>query len=67
MIDQYNQANYFLFIKGKSKPLSIKILQSIIRKIPSVTFVFEALNSKIKELEGIMEDLEIHELNQTKF
>ncbi len=64
MIDQYGQANYFLFIKGTSKPQSIKLLASLIRKIPSVTFVFEAIPSKIKELDGIMEDLEIHELSQ---
>lgn len=65
MIEQYNQANYFLLIKGKHNAQDSKLLQSLIRKIPSVTFVFVPVISKIKELDGILQDLEIHELNQT--
>jgi hypothetical protein len=64
MIDQFPQANYFLFIKGKHNPQDSKALQSQIRKIPSVSFVFAPVISKIKELEGILQDLEIHELNR---
>ncbi|HLN52805.1 MAG TPA: IPExxxVDY family protein [Lentimicrobium sp.] len=65
MIEQYSQANYFLFIKGKHKAQDSKSLQSLIRKIPSVTFVFVPEILKIKELSGILQDLELHELNKT--
>ncbi len=65
MIDQYAQANYFLFIKGVLNGEVTKPLQAILRKIISVTFVFVPDINKIKELDGILQDLEIHVIGQS--
>ncbi|MGE5383818.1 MAG: IPExxxVDY family protein [Omnitrophica WOR_2 bacterium] len=64
MIEQYSQANYFLLIKGKKSDNDIKTLLGILRKINLVTFVFIPVIAKIKELDGIMQDIELHELSQ---
>lgn len=63
MIDQYSQANFFLLIKGNKKAYDINTLQSVVRKLQNVTFVFVAVISKIKDINGIMQDLELHEIN----
>lgn len=64
LIEQYSQANYFLMIKGKKSDNDIKNLLSTLRKILTVTFVFVTVITKIKELEGILQDLELHEMEQ---
>ncbi len=64
MISTFQQADYFLIVKGKTNDSNLKQLQSILRSIPSVTFVFNADINKIKELTGILYDLELHELSQ---
>lgn len=63
MIEQYSQANFFLMISDNRNPEDSKNLQSQLRKITSVTFVFVAVLDKIKDLEGILHDLELHEIN----
>lgn len=65
MIEQYAQANYFLLIKGVLNGEVTKPLQGILRKIISVTFVFVPDINKIKELDGILQDLEIHVISQS--
>lgn len=64
LIEQYSQANYFILIKGKASNNNMKVMTTVLRKLPLVTFVFVPVISKIKELSGILHDLEIHELNQ---
>lgn len=64
MIEQYSQANYFIMIKGKKSENEVKGLLSTLRKILTVTFVFVPVLAKIKELDGILQDLELHELDQ---
>lgn len=63
MIDQYTQADYFLMIKGKLDEEYNKALLSSLRQITSVTFVFITVLNKIKELDGILQDLELHQLS----
>jgi len=65
MIEQYSQANYFLLTKGVLNGDGNKTMQSILRKIVSVTFVFVPDINKIKELDGILHDLEIHVMSQS--
>lgn len=65
MIEQYSQANYFLLTKGVLSGDGNKPLQTILRKIVSVTFVFVPDINKIKELDGILHDLEIHVMGQS--
>lgn len=65
MIDQYSQANYFLLVKGNRNDEEVKAIQSTVRKLPSVTFVFVAVINKIKDIDGILHDLEIHELSSS--
>jgi hypothetical protein len=64
LIEAYSQANYFILIKGKSVNSNMKQMTKVLRSIPMVTFVFVPIISKIKELSGMLQDLEIHELNQ---
>lgn len=63
MIDQYSQADYFLLIKGKLDEETNKKILSCLRQMNSVTFVFVAVLNKIKELDGILQDLELHLLS----
>lgn len=63
MIDQYAQADYFLLIKGKLSEETNKAILSSLRQITSVTFVFISVLNKIKELDGILQDLELHLLS----
>lgn len=63
MVEQYTQANFFLMVSENRNPEDLKSLMSKLRKIPSVTFVFEAVVNKIKDMEGILHDLELHEIN----
>lgn len=64
LISLYPHANYFLLIKGRRNDVNSKNLLSTLRKLPLVSFVFLADISKIKELNGILYDLELHELSQ---
>ena len=63
MIEQYSQANYFLLVKGNRNDQDMKTIQSILRKLPSVTFVFVTVINKIRDIDGILYDLELHELS----
>lgn len=62
MIDQYPEANFFLLIKGKKQPILTKAILSSLRSIPNVTMVFSVVAEKIKGLDGIIQDLELHEV-----
>lgn len=65
MIEQYSQANYFLLIKGLFNGDGNKSLQTTLRRIVSITFVFAPDINRIKELDGILHDLEIHVMSQS--
>ncbi|MGE5318204.1 MAG: IPExxxVDY family protein [Chloroflexota bacterium] len=64
MIDQYSQANFFLMISENRSNDDLKAIQSKLRKITTVNFVFEADINKIKDIEGILHDLELHLINR---
>ncbi len=64
LISLYPHANYFLLIKGRRNDVKSKNLLTSLRKLPLVSFVFMADIAKIKELNGILYDLELHELAQ---
>lgn len=60
MVPAYKQADYILMINGQvDSEISVKLNTSI-RKIPGLQMVFNLENDKIKNLEGIMTDLELH-------
>ncbi len=65
MIDQFPQANYFLFVKGKSPSQTTKTLITSLRSISNVTMVFSVNPGNIKGLDGILQDLELHEVKLT--
>ncbi len=60
MVPAYKQADYILMINGLVDDENSVILNTGIRKIPGVQMVFNLENDKIKNLEGIMTDLELH-------
>lgn len=64
IVPEYPQADFFLILVGKIKQENFKNIQSQIRTIPTVTFVFVPDTSRIKDLNGIMQDIELHELEQ---
>lgn len=63
MIEQYSQADFFLLLMGQQDIEKNRELLTMLRQINSVTFVFVPVINKIKELDGIMQDLELHILN----
>jgi hypothetical protein len=60
MIPAYKQADFMLMIKGQIDNERSGLLNTGIRKIPGVQMVFNLEIDKIKNLEGIMTDLELH-------
>ncbi|PKP00902.1 MAG: hypothetical protein CVU14_06395 [Bacteroidetes bacterium HGW-Bacteroidetes-9] len=60
MIPEYKQADYLLFLKGQINNERLTSLISSIRTIKEIQLVFAIDKDKIKNLEGIMTDLEMH-------
>lgn len=60
MVMAYKQADYLLFLKGQISHERITSLISSIRTIKEIQLVFAIDKDKIKNLEGIMTDLEMH-------
>ncbi len=60
MIPVYKQADFFLMVRGQFEPENITSLTQNIRKISGVQLVFTIDLLKVKNLEGIMTDIELH-------
>lgn len=60
MIPAYKQADYLLFLMGQISQDRLNSLISIIRTIKEIQLVFAVDKDNIKNLEGIMTDLEMH-------
>lgn len=54
------QADFLLLVNGQTGTLNAADLIADLRKIPGVQFAFNIEKEKIKNLDGIMSDLEIH-------
>ncbi|MFH1121275.1 MAG: IPExxxVDY family protein [Bacteroidota bacterium] len=64
MVTAYKQADFLLMSKGPiDKERSMSVISGI-RKINGVQMVFLLENEKIKNLDGIMSDLELHMVNK---
>jgi hypothetical protein len=60
MISAYKQADFLLMVKGQNDNAKSASLITGIRKISGIQMVFLLDNDKIKNLEGVMSDLELH-------
>jgi hypothetical protein len=60
IIPVYKQADFLLMVRGQLEPQNIVSLAQNIRKINGVQLVFNIDLSKVKNLEGIMSDIELH-------
>lgn len=60
IIPVYKQADFLLMVRGQLEPDNIMDLTQNIRKINGVQLVFNIDLSKIKNLDGIMSDIELH-------
>jgi len=60
LVPAYRQADYFLLTKGPFEPEHQAALIKTIRKIEGVQLTFPVEGTKVKNLEGIMTDLELH-------
>ncbi len=60
MVSVYKQADFLMVLKGLPDSERTPALMSVIRKINGVQMVFILENDRIKNLEGIMTDLELH-------
>lgn len=60
IIPVYKQADFLLMVRGQLEPENIISLTQNIRKINGVQLVFNIELSKVKNLEGIMTDIELH-------
>jgi hypothetical protein len=60
LVTAYKQADYFLLSKGQTDSERSPGFNSGIRKINGVQLVFDIETNKIKNLDGIMTDLELH-------
>jgi hypothetical protein len=60
MIPAYKQADFLLMLKGQADNERSAALISGLRKIGGIQMVFQIENDKIKNLEGVMSDLELH-------
>lgn len=60
MIPNYKQADFLLMLKGQADGEKLVALMTGLRKISGIQMVFQLENDKIKNLEGIMSDLELH-------
>ncbi len=60
IIPVYKQADYLLMVRGQFELENITSLTQNIRKINGVQLVFNLDLSKVKNLEGIMTDIELH-------
>ena len=60
IIPAYKQADFLLMVRGQLEPENIINLTQSIRKINGVQLVFNIELSKVKNLEGIMSDIELH-------
>lgn len=56
----YKQADFLLMIKGLTEAESVLKLTGILKKINGIQLAFSLDNDKIKNLEGVMTDLELH-------
>jgi hypothetical protein len=65
MISAYKQADFIFMLKGQPDNEKMLALISIFRKINGIQLVFPLENGKIKNLEGIMSDLELHMVGKT--
>ncbi|PKP49659.1 MAG: hypothetical protein CVT94_04475 [Bacteroidetes bacterium HGW-Bacteroidetes-11] len=64
MVPAYKQADYLLMLRGSFEEVRINTLTQSTRKINGVQLVFNIDLSKLKNLEGIMSDLELHLLGR---
>ena len=64
MIPAYKQADYLLMIRGLPENEQISWLSTAIRKINGIQLVFNIDLAKVKNLDGIMSDLELHLLKK---
>ncbi|KAF0202468.1 MAG: hypothetical protein FD170_1935 [Bacteroidetes bacterium] len=64
MIPAYKQADYLLMIRGLPENEQISSLSTAIRKINGIQLVFNIDLAKVKNLDGIMSDLELHLLGR---
>ena len=60
IIPVYKQADFLLMVCGQFEPENITDLTQNIRKINGVQLVFNIDLLKVKNLEGIMTDIELH-------
>ena len=60
IIPVYKQADYLLMVRGQLEPEEIVSLTQNIRRINGVQLVFNIDLLKVKNLEGIMSDIELH-------
>lgn len=65
MISAYKQADFIFMLKGQPDKEKMLALISVFRKINGIQLVFPLDNEKIKNLEGIMSDLELHMVGKT--
>lgn len=60
ILPNLKQADFLLMVNGQTGTLNVADLIASLRKIPGVQFAFNVEKEKIKNLDGIMSDLEIH-------
>ncbi|MHC1777633.1 MAG: IPExxxVDY family protein [Lentimicrobium sp.] len=60
MISAYKQADFIFMLKGQPDKEKKLALISVFRNISGIQLVFPMENEKIKNLDGIMSDLELH-------
>ena len=60
VIPVYKQADFLLMVRGQLQPDNIMSLTQNIRRINGVQLVFNIDLLKVKNLEGIMSDIELH-------
>jgi len=60
LITLYKHADYFLFVASQPDEDKLDNIIASVKSIPGVQLVFRVNNDTIKNLEGIMSDLELH-------
>ncbi len=60
VLPNIKEADFLLFVNGQTGTLNAADLIADLRKIPGVQFAFHIEKNKLKNLDGIMSDLELH-------
>ena len=60
LMPEQKQVDYFFFIKGFNDPPKIKVMEDKIRHIPNVMTAYIADFGKLKDINNILSDLELH-------